>query len=727
MDSTIVASGAAPLPDAKAPPPDTLDVPSSSASASCSTLTEPPSTVRTPSDAAASEPSAPGAFLKPPVASAPAAPSSSVVSVASSMPGGAAATSLSSAAAAAAAAAARGAGQHDLAPLLAESRDAKRLILSLNKDITALKRHGNPSFADIQALAERTWRANLAYEAQVARLEREKQSLGRLIDATWAQFDTLIRPLWRIDDELVPAYDALTGLLAQLEDLATRQHSAAADTVLAAVPAEDVAFEARDRDQELWRIQDALHEVEDRHVVGGKFYGVAEAARLRATAGAAAASSARVPGGQALVANLLARCYRLVRKVQEAEPAVHPGLYALQLKLEDVVSALRALRVGLDAGMLVDPVELRMLQEQVDKIDRARVDGRFVLATADGQDQSIPEGQAVLSELLNDAYDLIHECLVEVDAQAGDGNAASEEQGSTIAAGLAAVTERVASVRDALLGLSFATGDRRAGHVAVAAASSTATAAGDDTAAEAEKDAAAATTAARREAGGVTGLAGAGPALHGLADALSSGFSALRATVATTAARLDAPRARLALALRSGLSALGSVVTGSDGSTGANAARFDDPALAAVRARLLALRDALLASRNRRNMELTESWARESEADAQRRTATAGTDEADGFVDVAAAEPDDDDEPAMRWRREWARARGSGGAAGTAGAAGRLDVRTQLAELDDIDGLRDDWGNFVGEDGEAAGSEADQAALRALLEECYCLAYELLG
>ncbi|KAJ1569728.1 hypothetical protein HK405_004030 [Cladochytrium tenue] len=715
MDSTVAATGAAPLPDdRKAPPPDTLDVPSSSVSASCSTLTEPPSTVRSPSDGTASEPFAPGAFLKPLVASAPGAPSSSVVSVASSMPGGAVATSLSSAAAAAAAAAVRGAGQQDMASLLAESRDAKRLILSLNKDITALKRHGNPSFADIQALAERTWRANLAYEGQVARLEREKQALGRLIDATWAQFDTLIRPLWRIDDELVPAYDALTGILAQLEDLASRQRSAEADTVLAAVPAEDVAFEARDREQELWRIQDALHEVEDRHVVGGKFYGVAEAARLRATAGVAVASSARsarVPGGQALVANLLARCYRL---------------------LEDVVSALRALRVGLDAGMLVDPVELRMLQEQVDKIDRARVDGRFVLTIADSQDQSIPEGQAVLSELLNDAYDLIHECLVEVDAQAGgDGASASEEQGSTIAAGLAAVTERVAGVRDALLGLSFATGDRRAGHVAVAAATSAATATGDDTAAAVEKDAAAATTAARREAGGVTGLAGAGPALHGLADALSSGFSALRATVATTAARLDAPRARLALALRSGLSALGNVVTGGgDGSAGAGAALFDDPALAAVRARLLALRDALLASRNRRNMELTESWAREAEADAQRRTAAAaGTDDADGgFVDLAAAaEPDDDDEPAMRWRREWARARGSGGAAGTTGAAGRLDVRTQLAELDHIDGLRDDWGNFVGENGKAAGSEADQAALRALLEECYCLAYELLG
>ncbi|KAJ1548564.1 hypothetical protein HK405_002603, partial [Cladochytrium tenue] len=59
-----------------------------------------------------------------------------------------------------------GGGEIDMVSLLAESRDAKRLILSLNKDITALKRHGNPYFADIQALAERTWRANLAYEAQ---------------------------------------------------------------------------------------------------------------------------------------------------------------------------------------------------------------------------------------------------------------------------------------------------------------------------------------------------------------------------------------------------------------------------------------------------------------------------------------------------------------------------------------------------------------------------------
>ncbi|KAI9333041.1 hypothetical protein DFJ73DRAFT_52276 [Zopfochytrium polystomum] len=475
-------------------------------------------------------------------------------------------------------------------------------IVALNKEIGRLRRRGDPSFADVQALAERTWRANLEYEAAVARLDREKAQLNRLIDSTWIQFDTLIRPLWRIDDTLVPAYDALAGILTSLEDLANRQKAATDDYLRTdKVAVEDLSFEVRDLEQELWRLQDALHAVENRHVVEGRFYSAEAAAawkgaRNSITNGAVAAAD-EVPGGQALLSNLLARCHRLVRKIQEAEVSVHPSLYSTQIRLENIVAALRAFRAALaspgrdgaendDDDDAVDPADLRDLQARLDAVDAARVDGKFVAAGLGATAAAVVvEGQAILSELLNEGYDLVHECLVELETRrapdrprtattttaaaaatttADASTAAAPSNSSSV---LLAVTDRVAAVRDALLGLAFVTGDRRTARAAATSATASATAAPAEEEAEEEEEDDALAVGGRRaftfrqrvpqdkdDGGkpvptggsdaaasapakpGYADLLGTGPALHSLADTLFAGFTALRGTLAGGAA-----------------------------------------------------------------------------------------------------------------------------------------------------------------------------------------------
>ncbi|KAI9341006.1 hypothetical protein DFJ73DRAFT_961560 [Zopfochytrium polystomum] len=606
-------------------------------------------------------------------------------------------------------------------PGLSRSSTVKQLIVGLNKDIARLKKHGNPSFSTVQSLAERTWKANLEYEAHMARLEREKQELGRLIDSTWQHFDTLIRPLWRIDDELVPAYDALSGILTRLEDLFARQ-TASAQSLLrtAAVAVEDLSFEVRDQEQELWALQESLHTVENRHVVDGKFYGAGDAAQLRAAAGApgtAAASGAavasiasQVPGGQALLANLLARCHR-------------------------------AFRAALAAGVPVDPAELRMLQGLVDAVDQSRVDGKFVAPTSSSSSGQVLEGQAILSELLNEAYDLIHDCLVEFEAQQeqaaklvsdyGEGTAAKPDRQADP---LESAASSAVGIRDALLGLAFVSGESRPAGTASANQRKEVekNEDGDDTefieviAVEVE---------GKQRPPAYANLLGSGPALHSLADALFSSFATLRNAVTvslpktndaagvavaqdptteetTVPTLLSSSAARLAAALRSGLGMVGSALGAVDPV---------DPSLVPLRDQLVVLRSSLTAARNRRNQQRLAAAAAAAEAaptSSSLLDSTAGPSSASAPADAVEAE--DADERAMRWRREWTAAAGGG----SSGSGDRLEIRTQLARLDEIDSERDSWGNFVDAEGRVPRG---QAVLKALLDECYCLAYDLVG
>ncbi|ORY30946.1 hypothetical protein BCR33DRAFT_563245 [Rhizoclosmatium globosum] len=49
-------------------------------------------------------------------------------------------------------------------------------LATLSQELAAFKRHGNPPFIDVQSFAERIWRANLAYETAIAKLDREKKN-----------------------------------------------------------------------------------------------------------------------------------------------------------------------------------------------------------------------------------------------------------------------------------------------------------------------------------------------------------------------------------------------------------------------------------------------------------------------------------------------------------------------------------------------------------------------
>jgi len=60
----------------------------------------------------------------------------------------------------------------------------------------------------------------------------------------------------------------------------------------------------------------------------------------------------------------------------------------------------------------IEPLEIRILQEQLLEIEAQEKDGNFL-----DENGSIAEGQAILRELLEEGFDLVHDCLIEIENQ----------------------------------------------------------------------------------------------------------------------------------------------------------------------------------------------------------------------------------------------------------------------------------------------------------------------
>ncbi|KAJ3195812.1 hypothetical protein HK101_010984 [Irineochytrium annulatum] len=561
--------------------------------------------------------------------------------------------------------------QRDLAsaarssPTRSSTPAVANLLTTVAHDIAALKRHGNPMFSDVQVLAERTWRATVTAEAQIERLTRERESLNRQVDELWAGFDVLIRPLWRIDDALVPVYERLADTRMALEQLKAWQDAARhpvagavgdkagesqqieGEGILREREPSMASLAAEDRENKLLNLQTELHAIENERVVDGKF--VPEAWKV----------GMPVPGGQAVLANLLARCYKLVRQLQEHEPGVAPHLYPIESRLLNIISTLTAFKYALLAGSTIDPIELRLLQEHVDKIDSARVDGKFL--DEDGRG-IIPEGQAILTGLLEEAYELIHECLIEVDARQGEEPVDEVE----------VLLERMRSVKDIVTDYVKRTGAAGAGGAMEKAKEATAQegsldAAGNE---KAVTDKPATKTVPDEHQSTVTELGSS--ALSALRDTLGEGFSYIKATAGKledgVASTVTSAQSRLASLTRSGLAGMSRLLGGVDPV---------DPSLAKTHERLLQLKGELMRIRNERDGNEAARLAEETE------------ENKGGFGHVGR----------------------------------RMAVGAQLSALDEMDEQRDEDGNFLNDEG---GVPRGQNVLKSLYEECYLLSYDLL-
>ncbi|KAH6566015.1 hypothetical protein BASA50_005268 [Batrachochytrium salamandrivorans] len=263
--------------------------------------------------------------------------------------------------------------------------DSLITLTTLVADLTAAKKHSAPRLKDVQELAERTWRANVAYERRLAQLQRERKQLERLTETVWRRFDELIMPLWRFEDFMVPIYEELCMIYTGLDKLHITPSSA----------------QGPSRSTELREFQERLHVLEN-NMVDGKIV----------PSGWSQHEGGHIPSGQAMCVSLMERCYKLAHKISESESIVDPSLEKISGMLEGIVSSMRSLLDSVQDGYSIEPIELHVYQQQVQAIDSLQKDGKFLDAKG-----NIPEGQATVHDQLEEAFDLIHECIVELESQ----------------------------------------------------------------------------------------------------------------------------------------------------------------------------------------------------------------------------------------------------------------------------------------------------------------------
>jgi dsDNA-specific endonuclease/ATPase MutS2 len=126
-------------------------------------------------------------------------------------------------------------------------------------------------------------------EKRIAMLDNEKKQLKRINENMWKKLEEVVLPLWKVDGSLESVYEQLAELQMELDQLAISQKNM-------------TAFE---RSRLLRDIQDRLHEFENKYWRNEK---------------AVPKGAMKIPGGQAVISNLLNKCYRKVHLLLENEP-----------------------------------------------------------------------------------------------------------------------------------------------------------------------------------------------------------------------------------------------------------------------------------------------------------------------------------------------------------------------------------------------------------------------
>ncbi|OLL26812.1 UPF0662 protein [Neolecta irregularis DAH-3] len=116
-----------------------------------------------------------------------------------------------------------------------------------------------------------------------------------------------------------------------------------------------------------------------------------------------------VPEGQTVLLYMLRRCYALLYQLLAASEPVSEALMPVHNQLSTVRKCLIEVKKG---GGPFSPRELWPYQMKLASIDNMRLDGKFL-----ADDGTVPEGQATVTTLLAECYDIIYELRSEIEEE----------------------------------------------------------------------------------------------------------------------------------------------------------------------------------------------------------------------------------------------------------------------------------------------------------------------
>ncbi|KAI8907363.1 hypothetical protein EDD86DRAFT_53779 [Gorgonomyces haynaldii] len=259
-------------------------------------------------------------------------------------------------------------------------KESNKMLQHLAQELNQMKKK-EPNVHEIQEFARKTWSINAAAEKRLHQLEFEKKQIERNRDRVWKQFDQILLPLWGFDESLMPVHDQLASIYKQLVEIRDAPLS---------------TMKIQDREAKILNLQKQLHEIESK-TENGKF-----------------GDAKQVPRGQAMCMSLLNRCYKLVHEIVVELPELDDSLLQTYIKLKEANVQLRSMLEMVYDGIDIFPLHLREIQDQVNAIESTLKDGKFT-----DEQGNVPQGQAMLHEQLEQAYDSIH-LLLEYQEQPGE-------------------------------------------------------------------------------------------------------------------------------------------------------------------------------------------------------------------------------------------------------------------------------------------------------------------
>ncbi|KAI8907362.1 hypothetical protein EDD86DRAFT_54160 [Gorgonomyces haynaldii] len=228
--------------------------------------------------------------------------------------------------------------------------------------------------AKLHELGRQTWILDQQLEKRIHSLqkqvERAQLKQKQLLDA----FDSVLVPLWDLDPEIADTYDEIATIWSEIQHIFN-------------TPLQETS--ATERQSKIWQLQKHLHEIES-----------------KAAQGIFKTDNGMIPRGQAAVVSLLHRCYKKIHELVEEEPDVDMSLLSVYTQLDDINKQLKSVfEIAQETNL--DNRKLKMLRSQLHDIESKMQDGKFL-----NEAGSVPPGQAILVDLLQENYDLVHCCTM---------------------------------------------------------------------------------------------------------------------------------------------------------------------------------------------------------------------------------------------------------------------------------------------------------------------------
>lgn len=240
------------------------------------------------------------------------------------------------------------------------TREQNEVLLGLRKTLVEKLKSGNAILADIENATEKVEANGIPSDFCLT-----NTGTYPILDEVYDLMFKLLFYVGGVDDTLLGVHEKLVRVKAGLE---------AIERSGVFIPADVQAF------------QDELREVDE----------LDNGITITLTPG-----SKHVPMGQALLHTLLHKCHKKATKLlvaTEVSPSLEPFLNKLSAILLEVNNLKGRADVTLE--------EITAVQDRLAALSKGRVDNKFV----DG-DGTVPEGQTVLINMLNKAYDGVHDLL----------------------------------------------------------------------------------------------------------------------------------------------------------------------------------------------------------------------------------------------------------------------------------------------------------------------------